>query len=343
MSESGHKYSCWIIAEQGKEFKKIGRRNQCIGVAQAMGASIETLKTGEIEEAGGVGEFLRQKFGRAPRDSDWPDIILSSGPDAGNAAIKMKELSKDKVFIATTSTHVFAHYFDFMVESKFFTGRFADNNIEIIGVTHKVTPETISRGVNEWRDRICNIVDGKSMIISALIGGDINKGYQFSTEDAEALGRSINQEVKRLDASLFITNSPRMPAEMWPVLRNAAMEGIKNGYVHDCRSDKGNPFMAMLGVSNTILVTGDSFSMCCEAVSTGKPVYIACPPSISPTKYLQTHDELYKMGLAKKYEGSLEPFEVKPNVEFNETKRVADALSKILDKYLENQRANIRG
>ncbi len=321
------KYQAWIISDG-----KVGRRNQCIGVAQKLPANIKIFKIDDIKAAGGPKAFLATKFGRTLTAEDWPDVILSSGEEAGDVAIAMKDLSRDKVFLAAITNHIRSVSFDFMAAIHHTKHHLAGHNMEMIGVPHKVTREFIAKGVEEWRDKMQAIIESKKPILSVLVGGDINEQFKFSIEDARQLGDTINKEAKRLGAALLITNSPRISVPVWRELLSHATDGLEQVYVHDCRAADGNPFAAMLGMADVIAVTGDSISMCCEATATGKPVYIMSPPSITPELYAKIHDDLYERNLAKKFNDVLDPYEVIAQP-LDEAGRVAKELSKKIEEY----------
>lgn len=352
-----HNYKAWIISDG-----KVGRRNQCIGVAQKLPAEIEIIKTADITSAGGPRNFLIRKFGHAPAAEDWPDIILSSGDNAGNTAIALKKLSNNQVFLAATSGHLSSIDFDVMAITQHAKYATAIHNIDMIGVPHKITPEFIRQGMEEWEERLRHIRSSGKPIISVLIGGDINNEYKFDLEEAKKLGDTINQEAKRLGAAVLITNSPRISVEVWRELRDRALNGLEYSYVHDCRQADGNPFPAMLGMADVIAVTGDSISMCSEATAIGKPVYFLPPPMkpqpphvniakswyMAPTKfipsnsqdivpdmYTKIHEDFYTLGLARKFEGNLDPYKVTAQP-LDEAGKIAEIIKERLDRHLQN-------
>lgn len=299
MSHNSSKFTAWVISDG-----RVGRRNQCLGVAEKLKAYTQVLKISEINEAGGLETYLASRPKRINGHSEWPDVVLSSGDESGKVALKIKELSENRVFVVSLSGH-FDHGFDLMVQDTHSKPRLARRNMEIIGVPHKVTPEAIEHGVSKWKSRMSHFIENGQLIIAALIGGDINEDFEFNEKEAIALGQTLNKEAKRLNAHLLITNSPRITVPTWRTLRDCASAGL-NGYIYDCRiAQEGNPYPAMLGIAHVIIVTGDSISMCFEATAAGKPVYIATPSSITPPFYRNFHDDLYRLGLAKKFEGML--------------------------------------
>lgn len=329
-------YKVWVVHDG-----KIGRRNQCLGVAQKMDASIKTFKLSDIEALndehgeGGLSRYVEKRLGHAPKPDDWPDIILSSGDEAGEAALALQQLSGNRSLVGSVSAHKRALYFDFLTYPKQAPPRALPSAaMEITGVPHKVTPLTIERDMQKWEERMQGFIEGKKSgqpVVSVLVGGDISENKPFTLEHAREIGDAINREVRRMHASLLITNSPRISVPVWRELLKHATEGVENVYVHDCRQADGNPFMTMLGLADVIAVTGDSMSMCYEAASTMKPVYVFMPENLVPDIYEDMLGDLYKRGMAKKFEGSLEPYKVAFGPPLDEAGRIAGKIMQIIE------------
>jgi uncharacterized protein len=96
--------------------------------------------------------------------------------------------------------------------------------------------------------------------------------------------------------SLLVTTSRRTPLEVIAILRSK-LQNPK--YFYDARSEGANPYSGLLACSDIIITSGDSISMCSESCSTGKPVYIYSPISLTPPKYLYFQRRLIESGYAK--------------------------------------------
>lgn len=328
-------YRAWVISNGA-----VGRRNQCIGLAEQVPAEITVLKLKDIEAAGGLTNYLAQHFGSGRR-IDWPDLVLGSSDEECKTALAIKKLSDGKVFAVATQSRVNSYQYDFMVHTEHTRHRDSGRTETMLGVPHRVTPEFIGRGVDAWADRLSGCMRSERPTIAVLVGGDIDEEkLPFTIEEAKTMGEAINREAKRMGADILLTNSPRISVPAWRALREAAMKDLPAGFVHDCRQTDGNPYPAYLGIADVIAVTGDSISMCFEAAGTGKPVYILAPDSITPELYGQIHGDLYERGLARKFEGSLEPYAVTAEP-LNETARVGKLLALELGDF--KARQNQRG
>ena len=90
---------------------------------------------------------------------------------------------------------------------------------------------------------------------------------------SETLARIRNES----GGSLFITTSRRTSKEGAKILQQYLFsDDVFFAYKYGLPAAE-NPYLGMLANADCLIVTGDSVSMCSEAVSTGKPVYIYTP------------------------------------------------------------------
>ena len=78
---------------------------------------------------------------------------------------------------------------------------------------------------------------------------------------------------------MLITTSRRTGSTAEALIK----EQVKDipAYTYWWGEEKENPLMAFLALSDRIVVTGDSVSMCSEACGTGKPVFEYQPYKLS--------------------------------------------------------------
>ena len=67
-----------------------------------------------------------------------------------------------------------------------------------------------------------------------------------------------------------------------------------------------NPYFGYLALADAVVVTGDSVSMCSEACAVPAPVYIFAPAEFTQRKHGRLHQELYKRGYARPFDGAFE-------------------------------------
>ncbi|XVN42877.1 MAG: ELM1/GtrOC1 family putative glycosyltransferase [Candidatus Rickettsia vulgarisii] len=96
---------------------------------------------------------------------------------------------------------------------------------------------------------------------------------------------------------------------------------------------KPNPYFGMLTKADYIIATADSISMCSEAASTGKPLYIFCPDNFNSSKHLSFLQQLIKLGIARTLTNSITTLENYDYTPLNEVTRISNIItSKIWPK-----------
>jgi mitochondrial fission protein ELM1 len=115
----------------------------------------------------------------------------------------------------------------------------------------------------------------------------------------------------------------RTPAAARRILREA-WETLP-GIVWDDRGE--NPYFAFLAAADAILVTEDSTNLATEAAATGKPVHVLAMGGGSE-KFRRFHQDLRDRGIARPFDGALNPWSYKP---LAETDRAAAELLRRYD------------
>ncbi len=157
---------------------------------------------------------------------------------------------------------------------------------------HATTPELLALAAREWEARFAHLPHPRVVL---SIGGSTQQGSYRPEHWHELLRRAILLAGAR--GSLLITTSRRTPAQALPIL-SAIPDGVPHSF-YRWEAHSENPYHAMLGLADAVIVTGDSLSMCTEACVTGKPVFIYAVPEVAPAKHRALHQTLYSHGLAR--------------------------------------------
>ncbi len=288
----------WVLADD-----RAGNVNQALGLAEALELPFETKKIVYTKSAG-LPNFLRGSslIGVNLADSSeikapWPDIIIAAGRKTGPIARYIKKMSGGKSKIVQLMLPGFpSGDFDLIVTPKH--DGFSNNKkiINTIGATNRITMEKISHDKEKWQAKFANLPKPR---IALLIGGTTKKGT-FTIEHALDLADKASKFANSKGGSLLITNSRRTGDEATRILKEKITAKF---HFHDFNSKDENPYFGYLGISDAIIASGDSISMCSEACSTGKPVYIYAPADITPEKHQNFHKNLYTNGYAKPLTG----------------------------------------
>lgn len=106
------------------------------------------------------------------------------------------------------------------------------------------------------------------------------------------------EKIAGQEGSLLITTSRRTAPHIAQMLRDK-ITFPHHFYDAHAQVDADNPYMGILAYADVLIVSGDSLSMCAEAVATGKPVYIDDSDNGLSKKHRAMHRALYEKGCAK--------------------------------------------
>jgi mitochondrial fission protein ELM1 len=287
---------CWIITEG-----IAGTENQCIGVADALGAKpdIKRINLREPWKAYSPWLGLEQWWTFDPvLLPPWPDLLIASGRKSIAAARYIKRKSEGFTFtLQIQDPRIPADNFDLVAVPEHDLLR-GDNVIVTKAAPNRIRPEILKREALKFPD----LKKLKSPRVAVLIGGT-SKTHQFTNEIAlDLIGKLQN-----LEASLMVTLSRRTPPEIAALFQSKLQS--PNIYVWDGQGE--NPYFAFLGLADAIIVTNDSASMLSEAATAGKPVYMAELEGKSD-KFARLYQNLEKAGALKVFKGRIEGYDYVP-------------------------------
>lgn len=299
----------WILADD-----RAGNVSQVVGVANALGLPY-VQKNIRYTRLGRLPNFVRGSslLGIDLKNSSelkapWPTLVISAGRKTAPIAKYIKRHSKGETKLVHLMHPGFPfNNFDMIALPAHDRKANCLSNVNIVktvGAPHKVTKETLHNALEKWLPHFAHLPSPK---IAVLIGGNTKKGI-FTDAMATEFGTTLSNAVNRINGSLLITTSRRTSSTAAACLKNAL---TVPHFFYDPSSSLENPYFGLLSNADLIVVSGDSISMCSEACSTGKPVYIYAPESLIPTKHQAFHRELYRQHYARPFEHSLEVFECK--------------------------------
>ncbi len=165
-----------------------------------------------------------------------------------------------------------------------------------------LTPSGDSDGrqVDLWRSRLN--IDGRRQI-GLLLGGP-TKGLSFDARTVEQVVGALLESSEEMDVQLLVTSSRRTPPEVEERLKQMLGDHprcrllcLVNGNDPGGLSETGEAVPCILGLSQVLIVSGDSISMVSEAVAAVKPVIGFLPVNgSSKTKYHRFLRQLEEQG-----------------------------------------------
>ncbi len=313
MTHKCYKTSCWIITEG-----IAGTENQCIGVAAALGLNPDIKRIALNEPWKSLSPYLgfERKSSFTPTlTPPWPDLLITSGRKSIAAARYIKKMSQQKtILVHIQDPRVSAHGFDLVAVPEHDPLR-GDNVIVTKGSPNKITINSI----NDAKADFPELGSLTSPRVAVLIGGT-SRAYQMTRSITEKLANDLSHLNEDLNASLMITCSRRTGAENQAILEAR----LKNNANYFWDGQGNNPYLAMLGYADYILVTADSASMISESCTTGKPVYMIDLEGGSK-RISAFHNNIMHHGALKPFNGTLETFSYEP---LNDAQMVAKEIKK---------------
>ncbi|WP_375327084.1 mitochondrial fission ELM1 family protein [Candidatus Tisiphia endosymbiont of Nemotelus uliginosus] len=317
----------WILADS-----RVGNLNQAIALAQQLGLNYE-LKPVEYNFWVKLPNFLlallpihvTSNFPGVKEVSKLPDVIISSGRRTASLAsyLRRKSGNKIKIIQIMHPNLPFKQFELVILPDHDKVSRYELNTIRITGALNNVQAKLAIAG-RELRQNYPQLGE----FISVIIGGN-SKNYNFTIENAIEFAEILSHIATNQHRRLFISFSRRTPLAAKQIITKNLLPGA---IIYDptITSSVPNPYMGMLAEADYIIATADSISMCSEAASTGKPLYILCPKNFRSPKHLSFLEQLLKLGIARilnKSTANLAPYQYVP---LNEVERISNiVISKI--------------
>lgn len=225
----------------------------------------------------------------APITQPWPSLVIAAGRRTIPTlrAIKKANPTTVAVYLMWPGT---PEGIDLIAAPEHDNPPHAANVIRTLAPLHAVTSETLASARQAWHAQFAHL---PRPWVALCLGGNTKHG-EYSANDWRTV-ISAAQELAG-HGSLLVTTSRRTPADAVTLVETLV---TVPHLLHRWDVDKDNPYLGMLGAADSIVVTGDSLSMCAEACVTGKPVYIFAPEAIIPAKHKKLHAALYARHMAK--------------------------------------------
>ena len=263
----------------------------------------------------------------------YPDMVIASGRQAAPHARFIKRVSGGRVFsVFLQNPGIDPKFFDFIWAP-------AHDLLEGDNVAASLlSPHTMTRGhlQQQAAKMATRLVPSKNpqqangKTIAVLIGGP-NKVYKFDKKEMTRLVQGLSALTQQ-GHYLMITLSRRSPAGYGKIITDMLPEG--SYFLWDGEGD--NPYHAMLGLAEHIIVTSDSVNMVGEACLPGVPVQVFALTGKSK-KFDRFHNALRQRDYVRPFNHALEDWPVEAH---NPTPDIAKA---IMQAYEAHQATLTRG
>ncbi len=252
---------------------RIGDDRQVLALAQAIGGRVQRIQVRERLVRTLGGRFINSFGLQAPwhaqlyADSPLPDVMIAAGGRCASLARWVKQASggRTKVVIIGRPWARLAD-FDLVVTTPQYNLPARRNVQTNLLPLNCIDIDAEDKRVRDWRQRFAGL---PRPWIGVLVGGG-SGSFRMTEACAQDLAARLNTIAARTGGSLLISTSSRTPRSAIAVL---ASHLSAPHYLHVWQPEQiDNPHVAILALSDRLMVTGESASMIAEAVNTGKQV-----------------------------------------------------------------------
>lgn len=212
-----------------------------------------------------------------PLRPPWPELILTIGRRPSMVAMWIREQSRDQaggraggptkvVLIGRPKRGI--DDFALIIATPQYKMPARANVVHLDLPLMRADEGRIAAEVEAWRARLAEL---PRPITAVLVGGP-TKPYVFDAEVARALIDLTLYSAGETSGTLFVTTSRRTPPAVVAALREGLPEAARLFEWSAGASE--NPYLALLGLADRFVVTGDSISMMVEVARRGRPLAI---------------------------------------------------------------------
>jgi len=202
-----------------------------------------------------------------------PDFILSTGSSVAAPNLLIGQLLDAKTVTCRRPSPVGIQHFDLAILPRMYWSRRDRANVcKTLGVPNRVRPEKLEAQRKELQTDL-NLSNQRR--IGILIGGEDR--YDTITETtATRIIEVLQQFTTKWDSQLLLTTSRRTPPSVENLISKRLSDTQRCPILVLAHSENSltDPVGTIFALSDVIIVTEDSFSMVCEAASSGKRVII---------------------------------------------------------------------
>lgn len=202
------------------------------------------------------------------------DIILSTGSSVAAVNLLFGRILGAKTVTCRRPSPVGTRYFDLAILPmiSWHQASRKDNICRTIGVPNPISPALLNAKREQLKEEL-HVSDCPR--IGVLLGGT-DRHETITIEDAEWLSEICEATAERMNAQIFVTTSRRTPPEVTEHLISTVKhtDWCPFFITPDTSSELEDSYQAILALSDLLIVTADSFSMVCEAASSGRSVVV---------------------------------------------------------------------
>lgn len=309
--------SVWALTDG-----RAGNAAQAVGLAEAL-ARLAPVEVARVDvpprpaaaslpdvAIGALGRLSPRLLMALHENSDalappWPDLVIGAGRRAAPLVAHLRAAHGVKA-VQILAPGLSFDRFDLVIvpEHDDVAG---PRVVTSLGAPGRITAERIAAEAARWRDRLLHLPDRR---LTVLLGGS-GRMARWREEDVDRFCDSL-RGLAESGWTLLVTASRRSDPVIIECLRRDLPEG--RHLLHAAAPGTENPYPAILGLSEAVLVTEDSVNMASEAASSGLPVHVFRVSGPSD-KALRFHSALQARSIARDFEGTIGTWSYAPLAE----------------------------
>lgn len=200
------------------------------------------------------------------------DIVLSTGSSVAPVNLLLGRILGAKTVTCRSPSPVGTRYFDLAILPmlSWHNAPSKNNVCQTIGVPNPISPDILDAERRRLNHEM-NLPERPR--IGLLIGGS-DRHETITVADAERLSKICETVATEMNTQILVTTSRRTPSDVTAHLVSKVKHSDRCPLfiVPDTPSELEDPYQAILALSDLLIVTADSFSMVCEAASSGRKV-----------------------------------------------------------------------
>ncbi|MDR0572393.1 MAG: mitochondrial fission ELM1 family protein [Rickettsiales bacterium] len=312
---------------------RVGSNKQTISLAKALSNEVWLKKIEYTCFIAIPNIFKPKKMGINFENSDTltvksidevPDVLVFCGRRLAGLALYLKDFFfknfKKKVKIISILNPNYMLNKFFCVILPLHDNKKADNVITVLGALCELDKNKLEEEKISWENRLSNF---RKPYIAFMVGGD-TKNRKFNSEQLGKLINNISNRVKELGGTLLVSSSRRTSKSCVTEIENNL--SCDNYFFKWEQGSVLNPYYGFLTLSDLVIITGESVSMICEALTLKKSVLIYMPDGLLDIKHRNFCEDLIKKGLAKEIKFEEESLDRIETNGINEIERVRDEI-----------------
>lgn len=202
------------------------------------------------------------------------DVILSTGSSVAAINLLLGKILHAKTVTCGRPSPIGIKHFDLAILPMLSWKRVENrqNVCKTIGVPNPISAGTL----NNIRTSIVHSLELKDCPRIGILLGGTDRHETITIEDAMQLFEICNFVANQLNAEVLLTTSRRTPSDVTAYLKSRCetVDWCPLFVEPDTPSELDNPYQSILSICDLLIVSADSFSMVCEAASSGRKVIV---------------------------------------------------------------------